>query len=62
MKIFICVWQKRQCRNLSQTTENERAEQIWSGWRKFSVAGTNLEWVEQIWSWVEWMWSEKCGE
>ena len=38
------------CRNMSQTSENERAEQIWSGWRKFGVGGTNLEWVEQIWS------------
>ena len=35
---------------MSQTSENERAEQIWSGWRKFGVGGTNLEWVEQIWS------------
>ena len=35
-------------RNMSQTSE--RAEQIWSGWSKFGVGGTNLEWVEQIWS------------
>ena len=35
---------------MSQTSENERAEQIWSGWSKFCVGGTNLEWVEQIWS------------
>ena len=35
---------------MSQTSENERAEQIWSGWSKFGVGGTNLEWVEQIWS------------
>ena len=38
------------CRNMSQTSENEGAEQIWSGWSKFGVGGTNLEWVEQIWS------------
>ena len=31
---------------MSQTSE--RAEQIWSGWSKFGVGGTNLEWVEQI--------------
>ena len=41
-------------RNMSQTSEraemSERAEQIWSGWSKFGVGGTNLEWVEQIWS------------
>ena len=60
---------------MSQTSENERAEQIWSGWSKFGVGGTNLEWVEQIWcgwnkfgvggenlEWVEWMWAEQCGE
>ena len=35
---------------MSQTSENERAEQIWSGWRKFGVGGANLVWVEQIWS------------
>ena len=35
---------------MSQTSENERAEQIWSGWSIFGVGGTNLEWVEQIWS------------
>ena len=39
---------------MSQTSEraepSERAEQIWSGWSKFGVGGTNLEWVEQIWS------------
>ena len=35
---------------MSQTSENERAEQIWSGWSKFGVGGTNLEWVEQMWS------------
>ena len=29
---------------------SERAEQIRSGWSKFGVGGTNLEWVEQIWS------------
>ena len=37
-----------------QTSEraepSERAEQIWSGWSKFGVGGTHLEWVEQIWS------------
>ena len=33
---------------MSQTSENERAEQIWSGWSKFSVGGASLEWVEQI--------------
>ena len=36
---------------MSQASElaepSERAEQIWS---KFGVGGTNLEWVEQIWS------------
>ena len=60
---------------MSQTSENERAEQIWSGWSKFGVGGANLVWVEQIWSgwskfgvgeanleWVEWMWAEQCGE
>ena len=31
---------------MSQTSENERAEQIWSGWSKFGVGGANLEWVE----------------
>ena len=64
MRIFICVWQKKYfyvflfcidiIRNMSQTSEraepSERAEQIWSGWRKFGVGGTHLEWVEQIWS------------
>ena len=34
---------------MSQTSEraepSERAEQIWSGWSKFGVGGTNLEWV-----------------
>ena len=44
---------------MSQTSENKRAEQIWSGWSKFGVGGTmggaNLEWVE-------WMWAEQCGE
>ena len=35
---------------MSQTSENERAEQIWSGWSKFGVGGANLEWVEKIWS------------
>ena len=53
---------------MSQTSENERAEQIWSGWRKFGVGGAiwcgwskfgvggaNLEWVEP-------MWAEQCGE
>ena len=40
---------------MSQTSE--RAEQIWSGWSKFGVGGTNLEWVEQIRS----GWSE-CGQ
>ena len=39
---------------MSQTSEraepSERAEQIWSGWSKFGVGGTNLEWVEQIWN------------
>ena len=35
---------------MSQTSEKERAEQIWSGWSKFGVGGANLEWVEQIWS------------
>ena len=42
---------------MSQTSEraepSERAEQIWSGWSKFGVGGTNLEWVEQIWSGVD---------
>ena len=37
---------------MSQTSEraepSERTEQIWSGWSKFGVGGTNLEWVEQI--------------
>ena len=42
---------------MSQMSENERAEQIWSGWSKFGVAGTNLEWVEQSWS----GWS-RCGK
>ena len=53
---------------MSQTSENEQAEQIWSG-------GANLEWVEQIWcrwskfgvgranlEWVERIWAEQCGE
>ena len=35
---------------MSQTSENERAEQIWSGWSKFGEGGANLERVEQIWS------------
>ena len=35
---------------MSQTSENERAEQIWSGWIKFGVDGANLIWVEQIMS------------
>ena len=35
---------------MSQMSENERAEQTWSGWSKFGVGGANLEWVEQIWS------------
>ena len=35
---------------MSQTSENERAEQIWSGWSKLCVGGANLEWVEHIWS------------
>ena len=45
---------------MSQTSEraepsergepSEREEQILSGWSKFGVGGTNLEWVEQIWS------------
>ena len=43
------------CRNMRQTSENERAEQIWSGWSKFGVGGANLVWVEQ-------MWAEECGE
>ena len=58
MRIFIAFGKKKKtfmcfcfvCRNMSQTSENERAEQIWSGWSKFGVGGTNLEWVEQIWS------------
>ena len=36
---------------MSQMSENERAEQICSGWSKLGVGGANLEWVEQIWSW-----------
>ena len=40
---------------MSLTSESERAEQIWSRWRKFGVGGANLEWVEQ-------MWAEQCGE
>ena len=40
---------------MSQTSENEQAEQIWSGGNKVGVGGTNLEWVE-------WMWAEQCGE
>ena len=47
---------------MSQTSENKQAEQICSGWRKFAVGGANLEWVEQIWSGVELMWAEQCGE
>ena len=35
---------------MRQTSENEWAEQIWSGWSKFGVGGANLVWVEQIWS------------
>ena len=35
---------------MSQTFENELAEQIWIGWSKFGVGGANLVWVEQIWS------------
>ena len=35
---------------MSQMSENERAEQIWSGWSKFGVGGANLVWVEQTWS------------
>ena len=27
---------------MSQTSENERAEQIWSGWSKFGVGGTDV--------------------
>ena len=62
MRIFICVWQKKHfyvllfcIENMSQTSENEQAEQIWSGWSKFGVGGANLEWVERIWA-------EQCGE
>ena len=37
-----------------QTSEraelSEWSEQIRSGWSKFGVGGTHLEWVEQIWS------------
>ena len=40
---------------MSQTSENERVEQTWSGWSKFGVGGANLEWVER-------MWAEQCGE
>ena len=51
---------------MSQTSEwaepSERAEQIWSGWSKFGVGGTNLEWVEQILECVERMWAEQCGK
>ena len=50
---------------MSQTSKNERAEQIWSGWSKLGVGGANLVWVEQIWSLggsnlerVEQMWGE----
>ena len=35
---------------MSQTSENEWEEQIWSGWSKFGVGGENLVWVEQVWS------------
>ena len=28
---------------MSQTSENERAEQIWSGWSKFGAGGANLK-------------------
>ena len=35
---------------MSQTSKNERAEQICSGWSRFGVGGANLVWVEQIWS------------
>ena len=42
---------------MSQTSENERAEEIWSGWNKFRVGGANLVRVEQIWS----GWS-RCGQ
>ena len=55
---IICVWQKTtfmcfcfvliKCTNMSQTSQNERAEKI-------GVGGANLEWVEQ-------MWAEQCGE
>ena len=45
---------------------SERVEQIWSGWSKFGVGGTHLEWVEQFGGanleWVEWMCAEQCGE
>ena len=27
---------------MSQTSENERAEQIWSGWSKFGVGGADV--------------------
>ena len=53
---------------MSQTSDNERAEQIWSGWSKFGVGGANLVWVEQFGvgganlEWVEWMWAEQYGE
>ena len=47
---------------MSQTSENERAEQIWSGWSKFGVGGTNLEWGGANLEWVEWMWAEQRGE
>ena len=30
---------------MSRTSENERAEQIWSGWSKFGAGEANLEWV-----------------
>ena len=47
---------------MSQTSENEQAEQIWSGWSKFGVGGANLVWVEQMW--VEQIWSgwSGCGQ
>ena len=35
---------------MSQTSGNEWAEQIWSGWCKFGMGGANFVWVEQIWS------------
>ena len=35
---------------MSETSENEWVEQIWSGWSKFGHGEATLEWVEQIWS------------